>query len=111
WKSGKRGDGQQTQGEKSEQARVSQPSGDVWCGNSWHDFGESGATTTRPAPGVRTKKRARSVVRGDGALREWSGAAVDDERERKTRRSREERSSQRPLHKCPPGTQEPTRRV
>jgi hypothetical protein len=31
---------------------------DVSCGNSWHDVGGSDATTTRPGPGIRTKKRA-----------------------------------------------------
>ena len=44
---------------KRAKARISQPSDDVWYGNSWHDIGESDATTTRPAPGVRRKKRAR----------------------------------------------------
>src|SRR5690349_13924309 len=44
---------------KSDKARISQPSDDVSYGNSWQDVGESDATTTRPAPGVRTKEQAR----------------------------------------------------
>jgi hypothetical protein len=92
-------DGYQTQVEKGEEARISQPSGDVWYGNSWHDFGESDATTTRPEPGARTKKRARSAVQGDGAPREWSGEAEDVEQEWKTWRSQEEKWGYRRLHK------------
>ncbi len=68
-------DGYQTQVEKGEEARISRPSGDVWYGNSWHDFGDSDATTTRPAPGARTKKRARSAVQGDGAPQEWEAGS------------------------------------
>jgi hypothetical protein len=36
--------------ENGEEARISKPSDDVSCGNSWHDFDESSATTTRPEP-------------------------------------------------------------
>ena len=84
-------DGYQTQVEKGEEARISQPSGDVWYGNSWHDFGASDATTTKPEPGERTKKRARSAVQADGAPREWSGEAEDVEQEGKTWRPQEEK--------------------
>src|SRR5712691_12228474 len=69
--------GYQTQVEQGEQARISQPSGDVWYGDSWHDFGGSDATTTKPAPKAPTKKRARSAVQADGAPREWSGAVLE----------------------------------
>jgi hypothetical protein len=38
---------------------ISQPSDDVLYGNSWHGVDGSAATTTKPAPDVRTKKQAR----------------------------------------------------
>jgi len=57
-----RSDGHQTQEEKGEKARISLLSADVWYGNSWHDFGESDATTTRPAPGARMKDAITKVV-------------------------------------------------
>jgi hypothetical protein len=59
WKSGRENDGQQISVEKGEEARISQPSDDVSCGNSWHDFGGSDATRTRPGPDMPMKKRAR----------------------------------------------------
>jgi len=59
WKSGRENDGQQLSVGNGEEARISQPSDDVWCGNSWHDFDGSDATTTRPEPDRQMKKRAR----------------------------------------------------
>jgi hypothetical protein len=46
-------------GGASEEAGISKSSDDVWYGNSWHDFGGSDATTTKPGPGAWTKQLAR----------------------------------------------------
>jgi len=59
WKSGRKNDGQQTSVGNGEEARISQPSDDVCCGNSWHNFDGSDATTTRPEPDIQMKERAR----------------------------------------------------
>jgi len=58
-KFGRENDGQHLSVKNGEKARISQPSDDVWCGNSWHDFDASCATTTRPAPDRQMKKRAK----------------------------------------------------
>ena len=52
-------DRQQLSVKNGEETRISQPSDDVWCGNSWHDFDGSDATMTRPEPDRQMKKRAR----------------------------------------------------
>jgi hypothetical protein len=58
-KFGRENDGQQLSVKNGEEARINQPSDDVWCGNSWHDFDGSDATRTRPEPDRQMKKRAR----------------------------------------------------
>jgi hypothetical protein len=68
-----------TGGEKGEEARFSRRTFDVCYGKSWHDFGESWATTTRPAPGTRTREagqisrasrwRTSGMVRGSRRCR------------------------------------------
>jgi hypothetical protein len=58
-KSGSRAHGPQMLMKKRQEASISQPSDDVWYGNSWQDVGGNDATTTKPGPGVRTKKWAK----------------------------------------------------
>src|SRR5947208_3250607 len=50
WKCRRENDGQHLSVKNGEEARISQLSDDVWCGNSWPDFDGSDATTTRPEP-------------------------------------------------------------
>src|SRR6266566_6221433 len=97
--------------EHCNEARISQPSGDAWYGDSWHDFGGSDATTTRPAPSAPTKRWARSAVRADGALQGSSGEAQDVGWEWQTQRAPKQMWSSRWWHKSRPGRQASTRQA
>src|SRR5260370_33002148 len=68
WKCRRENDGQQLSVKNGKEARISQPSDDVWCGNSWHDFDGSDATTTRPEPDRQMKKWDSSDVTVDSAI-------------------------------------------
>jgi hypothetical protein len=74
-----------------ERARISRPSSDLWCGKSWHDFGESWATRTRREPAVQRKKRPDELCQQLAHF--WDGEAQARQAGREVQKEQEERWS------------------